>query len=557
MLKVIASPFAALKSIIGASKIGYKHPVTNTVAMTVESKLNEVISVKNFGAVGDGVTDDTAAFNAAWAEMIATKTLYGLERYVHISIIIPPGRYYIGSSINWTNVPAYNVSIFAYGAVILGDVPGGNIIDMLGVLGAHVFGLTVTCPSSSVAKTGLLIGPIGAATCGINRFTDVKIEGYYSAGPMLNIGSETTKFDNVRLSNFYEGASAYAYVGDGMNRFGAVSAYQTVRDPNTPASFTENTFNHCSLRNYSTINNGAAVYIENTVGWSFDKGCYFLAFTGAAVRIRNEANSRNYGLSLQGLFETSLAPGLDYAVEYWVSTGAVTTTEDNNFDLTTPHAKTAIIKLGHPTGGPVGDLTFYGTVRLRGAYAGSSVPLFDAPTLTFIGDIHCVLGGAIKMANIAGGSGVIYTTDVATVTFPTDASPYNFMIMDKTSGVINTVAKDTVFHCFSASEQGGSLKFARLPGHADRGSQLDFFNSATPENNYVKVQVHNGTIGARVDAITLRGDGSAMIAGAVGFNGAIPLAKPTITGSRGGNAALADLLTQLASYGLITDSTTA
>lgn len=43
----------------------------------------------------------------------------------------------------------------------------------------------------------------------------------------------------------------------------------------------------------------------------------------------------------------------------------------------------------------------------------------------------------------------------------------------------------------------------------------------------------------------------------VGFNGASAMTKPTITGSRGGNAALASLLTQLANYGLITDSTTA
>jgi hypothetical protein len=42
-----------------------------------------------------------------------------------------------------------------------------------------------------------------------------------------------------------------------------------------------------------------------------------------------------------------------------------------------------------------------------------------------------------------------------------------------------------------------------------------------------------------------------------GFFGATPAAKPTITGSRAGNAALADLLTSLATLGLITDSTTA
>jgi hypothetical protein len=519
MLKSVRNALAVLNYNTGSSLIGYLAAFVGAVPRTVEGKLQEIISVQDFGAVGDGITDDSAAFSAAWAKMIETKTLYGLERYVHISIVIPPGKYYIGSSINWTDCAAYNLSIYGYGAVIIGDVAGGNIVDMIGVLGAHILGITVTSGAVNVAKTGLLIGPIGTATCGINKLSDVKIEGYYSAGPLLNIGSETTKFDNVRLSNFNTTGDSYAYVGDGMNRFGAVSEYQTIRAPNTAASFTENTFNHCSLRNYSTVNNGAAVYIENTVGWSFDKGCYFLAFTGPAVRIRNEANSRNYGLSLKGLFETTLAPGLDYAVEYWVSTGAVTTTEDNDFDLTTPHAKTAIIKVSHPTGGPVGDLTFYGTIRLRGSYAGSAVPLFDAPTLTFVGDIHCVLGGAIQLENIAAGSGVIYTTNIANITFPADASPYNFMVMDTTSGTLNTVAKDSVFHCFSSAEQAGSLKFARLPGHADRGSKLEVFNSATTALNYIKLKVHNGTIGATVDTLTAKGDGSIDVATSISIAG--------------------------------------
>jgi hypothetical protein len=42
----------------------------------------------------------------------------------------------------------------------------------------------------------------------------------------------------------------------------------------------------------------------------------------------------------------------------------------------------------------------------------------------------------------------------------------------------------------------------------------------------------------------------------VGFYGSTPVTKPTVTGSRAGNAALASLLTQLASQGLITDSST-
>ncbi|HXI19350.1 MAG TPA: hypothetical protein VNM48_23535, partial [Chloroflexota bacterium] len=45
--------------------------------------------------------------------------------------------------------------------------------------------------------------------------------------------------------------------------------------------------------------------------------------------------------------------------------------------------------------------------------------------------------------------------------------------------------------------------------------------------------------------------------GQLGFFGATQISKPAVTGSRGGNAALASFLTQMATLGLITDSTTA
>ena len=43
----------------------------------------------------------------------------------------------------------------------------------------------------------------------------------------------------------------------------------------------------------------------------------------------------------------------------------------------------------------------------------------------------------------------------------------------------------------------------------------------------------------------------------IGFFSSAPVVRPTVTGSRGGNAALADLLTELATLGLIIDSSTA
>ena len=60
---------------------------TGAVARSVESKLRDVVSVKDFGAVGDGSADDTAAIQAALTAA-AGKTLY-----------FPSGQYKISTSL--------------------------------------------------------------------------------------------------------------------------------------------------------------------------------------------------------------------------------------------------------------------------------------------------------------------------------------------------------------------------------------------------------------------------------------------------------------------------
>lgn len=58
-------------AIVGGTDAGlvtYNQGGTGAVTRTVKAKLQESVSVEDFGAVGDGVTDDTAAFNAAWAD---------------------------------------------------------------------------------------------------------------------------------------------------------------------------------------------------------------------------------------------------------------------------------------------------------------------------------------------------------------------------------------------------------------------------------------------------------------------------------------------------------
>lgn len=68
----------------GAALIGYLSPLAGAVAQTVASALNNSVSVKTFGAVGDGVADDSAAVAAAIAS--------GIGR-----IYYPPGTYKIAN----------------------------------------------------------------------------------------------------------------------------------------------------------------------------------------------------------------------------------------------------------------------------------------------------------------------------------------------------------------------------------------------------------------------------------------------------------------------------
>ncbi len=93
----------ALAASNGSSLVGFIQSGTGAVATTVQAKLRETVSVKDFGAVGDGVADDTSAIQAA-INSVLTK---------NGSVFFPAGRYRVTSG--YTNSSSNSVKLYGEG----------------------------------------------------------------------------------------------------------------------------------------------------------------------------------------------------------------------------------------------------------------------------------------------------------------------------------------------------------------------------------------------------------------------------------------------------------
>ena len=91
---------SSLSASSGSSLVGFIQSNTGAVARTVQSKLRDVVSVKDFGAVGDGTNDDTAEIQAA---LNTAKAVY-----------LPTGTYLISSTLR----------LAADGQIVYGDGMG-------------------------------------------------------------------------------------------------------------------------------------------------------------------------------------------------------------------------------------------------------------------------------------------------------------------------------------------------------------------------------------------------------------------------------------------------
>lgn len=238
-----AATLAVLAASSGSSLIGYINSGSGATARTVQARLRDMISVKDFGAVGDGTTNDVAAIQAAItaaAARPASGSIAGLGGISGATVYFPSGVYRINSGIT---IPD--------GVKLLGSGERATVINYYGS-GAAVSNPT---PGTRIGKIGIMemtIADKGTGTIGLDlnsvsysEFTSLWIDGFDTA---------------VKMSSPTGGWSVY-------NRFyNVTSNVCTTGFWLTASSTNAHTFIACRYNTGPTNTNGVGWLIEDSNG---------------------------------------------------------------------------------------------------------------------------------------------------------------------------------------------------------------------------------------------------------------------------------------------------
>ncbi len=222
-----------------------------TAGLSPSQYAKSVTDVRYYGAKCDGVTDDSAAFNAATAAIRAGVVQSGTAAWPIGALgrlKAPQGTCLIKETVNFTNLYGAGFVADLWGTSFLCQTNGTPCVDATGTGQASILGLTVYGSPTNSPNIGLVLARITNNGIGAdhNVVEHPTITGYFTLAPYYNRSSETTIVSHGWFYN--QQANAYGAIFDGSNYFNFQSAfYQTTYPVNTFTSFNENTCVGCII----------------------------------------------------------------------------------------------------------------------------------------------------------------------------------------------------------------------------------------------------------------------------------------------------------------------
>lgn len=247
----VFSEFAnTLNPALGDALVGFRQSnaagnLSGAVGRTVHQKLQESVSVKDFGAVGNGVADDTSAFISA----IASVTASGARLYV------PEGTYIITSTL----VISGSFNIYGDGIVNTIIRASGNFSAIFNFDSSAFYclfeNLSIRSDSSSTTKCVIVqVNAVVLRFYSVEFFGDVSGDLIYSNGQNLDFES-CTWFLMTRNTNAINLDSYNQNTGFLNCRFGGLGTGIIITDNLSPANRVEGTrINNCYFINTGEYN---------------------------------------------------------------------------------------------------------------------------------------------------------------------------------------------------------------------------------------------------------------------------------------------------------------
>ena len=454
---------------VSSTRAGKFLKFDTTGAPTVEAVPGPTLSVKDFGAKGDGVTNDTAAIQAA------IDHVYGAGGG---TVFFPSGTYLVTSVVrNWTNPITVNLTGEGKRSTILKkfDTSSTPILDLSGIA-------SMLEPYSEISE--------------------MEIDGNNVAN--VN-GIRATNFGRWVLRNVFIEKCNYALYCRGGLVFDVYDC-----------TFQANLYGYYCEKSTDNVYSNLVTFYGGQFSGNSQWGLYIKQAGGVHIV--------GTDISFNGTSGDTGTGGIFYDA-----------TMDDEVGYAVASIKNAWFE---------GN---FGNGIKTGAVGGLHLSIMDT---TLAGNFNPITVGAIAMSEISNCfAGSVTDTIVVGAGRSIVKNCIFYDLIDNSTyyhhwNVVGNAYSDINETNARADVICGTERFVQGSAAAlTAGSPEDFVNFlfGTGQQQFWCQNVKNLSLGPA----------------AIGFYGTSPQTKQTITGSRGGNAALASLLTALASTGLITDSTTA